>query len=111
MDLLLNVLVASAQLVLHAAYCLRAEDISTEETDAGITQLLLRLGAPPPVGLFDQTVVVLGESDQLENGRVRKAWPQLKVAHPDARPSRIPVEDPSGDHSIERLTTLPSRVN
>lgn len=72
-------LVASTQLLVHAAYRLRAENISTEQTDAGVTQFLLRVRAPSPVSFLDQLIVVLRQTDQLEDGRMRQAGPQPVV--------------------------------
>ena len=71
-------LVTSTHLVLHAAHGLRAEDIPTEQTNAGIGQFLLRIRAPPPVGFFNQAVVILRQADEFEDCWVGKTW-QLSI--------------------------------
>ena len=71
-------LVTSTHLVLHAAHGLRAEDIPTEQTNAGIGQFLLRIRAPSPVGFFNQAVVILRQADEFEDCWVGKTW-QLSI--------------------------------
>lgn len=68
-------LVAATQLIVHAAHCLRAEDVTAEETNAGVAEFLLRVRAATPIGLLDQAVEVLGETDELKDSRVREAGP------------------------------------
>lgn len=53
-------LIAAAQLVVHTAHCLGAEDVSTEQTDTRVAELLLRVRAATSVRLLDQAVEVLG---------------------------------------------------
>ena len=104
-------LVAAAQLIMHAAYSLGAKDITTEETNTWVAEFLLRTGAAAPVCLFDQAVEVFRQANQFEDGRVWKTGPQTVILKANARARCIPVKDPSGNDGIEGTAACPCRVN
>lgn len=108
---LLQMLVTTAQLVVHTADCLRAEDVTAEQTDARVAELLLRVRAAASVGLLDQTVEELGETDKFKDRRVGKTRPQAVVFKANARARRIPMEDPPRDDSVEGAIALSRRAD
>lgn len=89
-------LVTAAQfVVVHAAHCLGAEDVATEETDAWVTELFLGVRAAAPIRFFDEAVVELGQADKLEDCWVGEARPESMILEANAGARCVPVEDPA----------------
>lgn len=108
---LLNVLVATTQFVFHATHGLRAEDVSTEEADARVTEFLLGVRTATTVCFFNQAIEMLWQTDKLEDGRVRKTRPETMIFESDAWARSIPVEDPSRDNCVEWIVTAARRAS
>lgn len=93
-------LIAAAEFIIHATNRLRAHDFTAEEANARIAQFSARIRASSTIGLFDQQVVILGQTDQFKGRRMGQARPQTAVLNSDPRPRRVPVEDPPGENAI-----------
>lgn len=98
-------LVASTQLILHTAHGLRAKDLPAKQANARVRQFLLRIWAPSPIGFLDQAVIVLWQTNKLEDRRVRKTR-QFRVSQTTIHAEETPVTDPARDHLIERISRL-----
>lgn len=99
---LLKMLVTTPQLILHTAYSLRAKDLPAKQANAGIHQFLLCIRAPSPIRFLNQAVVVLGQTNKLEDRRVRKTR-QFQVSQTTTHAEETTVTDPARDHLIERV--------